>query len=421
MGLLSAFVEKTYFYPLNHRPAGDTEDLCFQARGNCFYPLIKDGDILHIQHMGGSALQIGDLALVKRPRGVFALQLVLRKTPCDERPAVKTEGVMLHASEEAASEERLFGRIAAIDRERGTKRCNHRLARLSHMIYFGARPWIMIFLCIRKILSLFHPRFFVGDPESSLRCVAEKFNEDDEVVYHSQRAFEGLDEHEQYLVEQFMRRRGKVLNIGCGAGREAFAFAELGFEIVGIDFAPQMIAAARRHAPSDGKSIRFEVKSATDLDYPPDSFNYVFMGGGVYSLIPTRELRIDTLKKIGELLTPNGTLFFSAFYRRGSVLSRVSLYSAFRRVGKLFLKGRLHAEPGDILVRYVSPVGRPSNLCFLHLFKDAGEVLEEVSSAGLEGFEDKESGYWVVKPCREGEEHDPGQIPEVHETVSGSW
>ena len=407
MGLLSALVEKTYFYPLNHRRAGDIEGLYFRARGDGFYPLIKDGDILHIQHMGGSALEVGDLALVERPGGAFALRLVLRKTPCDEWRAVETEGAVLNENEGVLGGERLFGRIATIDRGGGTKRSGDRLARLSHTIYFGARPLIMIFLFTRKILSLFHPKFFVRDPESSLSCVAQKFNEDEAVLYYSQRAFEGLDEHEQHLVEQFMGQRGRVLNIGCGTGREAFALAELGFEVVGIDVAPQMIAAARRHALSDGKNIRFEVKSATDLDYSPHSFDYVFISEGVYSLIPTRDLRIDVLKKIGELLTPNGTLFLSALYGRNSVLSRVFLYSVFRRIAKPFWKKRLHSEPGDILVRYVFPLGTASKLCYLHLFKEAGEVLEEVSSAGLEGFEDKQSGYWIVRPMSDGNNQGP--------------
>ena len=402
MGLSSTFIEKTYFHPLSDLGARDRGQRCFQARGDGLYPLIKDGDILHIQHMGGSVLHIGDLALVERRQGVLALRLILRKTLCDERPAVETERTVLNGNKEVVRGERLFGRITAIDRGGGTKRCDHRLARFSHMIHFGARPLTMIFLFIRKILCLFHPKFFVRDPESSLRGVAEKFNEEDQVVYHSQRAIEGLDAHEQHFVEQFMRRRGRVLIIGCGAGREAFAFAELGFDVVGIDVASQMITAARRHALSDGKTIRFEVKSATDLDYPPESFNYVFMSEGVYSCIPTRDLRIDVLKKIGELLAPDGDLFFSAFYRRDSVFSRVFLYSAFRRITKPFLKNRLHSEPGDTLVRHVSPVGTSSKLCYLHLFKDASEALEEVSAAGLEGFEDKQSGYWIVRQLKEG-------------------
>ncbi len=381
MELASALIKKTHFLPIEHWASRDRDQLYFQARGDGFHPVIKDGDILHIQQMGSSALRVGDLALVERPMGVFALRLILWNADCDGST---------------------LGTITAINRERRTKRRDHRLARLSHIINFGARPLITIFLFIRKILSLFHPKFFVKDPELSLRCVAEKYNDPEEVDFYSHRAIEGLDEQEQHLLEQFMRRRGKVLNIGCGAGREAFAFAELGFEVTGIDVAPGMIAEAKRHAQTSGLNIRFEVKSATGLDYLPDSFDYVFVSEGVYSFLPTRDLRIKILRRIGELLTPDGILLFSASYNGNSVLSRVSLYSAFRRLAKPLLKERLHSEPGDVLVKHVSHVGTPSTLCYLHFFTDATEVMDEITSAGLDGFEAEKSGFWIVSPVREG-------------------
>ncbi len=389
MNGITGLLEKTYFYPVNHVDSGDVGHLLFHTQGDGLYPLIRDGDILHI-HATSSNLHVGDLALLESQSGQLCIHLVLA-------------GMMGQNGAERPSEPaRLVGRIAAIGRNGQTKRCNDRLARLAHITYFVIRPFILFFLVTRKIFSLFQPRFFVKDVESSLRTVAQKFNEEEEVFHHAQWAFDGLDEPEQHLVEQYMQRRGRVLNIGCGAGREAFALGELGFEVVGVDVAPRMIEAASRLAASRGQDIRFEVKSGTNLDYLPHSFDYVFMAEGVYSLIPTRDLRIDVLRNIGKLVTPKGTLLFSALYRRTAVLSRVSLYSVFRRIAKRFLDRRLHSEPGDTLVRYVSPASKASTLCYVHLFTDGGEVWEEVSSAGLDGFEDKQNGYWVVRPLKAG-------------------
>jgi SAM-dependent methyltransferase len=230
--------------------------------------------------------------------------------------------------------------------------------------------------------------------------VAEKFNDAEEVLHYSQRTFEGLDAQERLLVEQFMGCSGRVLDIGCGAGREAFALAELGLDVVGIDVAPDMIAEAKRHAQTFRKNIHFEVKSATTLDYPLNSFKYVLLSAGVYSHIPTRQLRIDMLRKINDLLTPDGIFFFSVLYRKHS-LSRISIYDAFRKITKPILNERLHSEPGDALVRYVSPVGTPSKLCYVHFFKDPSEVLEEIALAGLDGFEDEKSGYWIVRSLKQ--------------------
>ncbi len=393
MGRIPTLIEKTYFYPLNHRCADDSETVRVQARGNGLYPMIKDGDILVVQQVSQTDLQVGDLALLQRPSGEIALQFVMRKAR--EKAYVNAGRNRLNG------DERLVRRIGAIDREGQRKTCDDRLARLAHVMYFSTRPLIRVLLIVKRILSLLHPKFFVGNPASSLRCVAEKFNDAEEVLHYSQRVFEGLDEQERLLVEQLMSDRGRVLNIGCGAGREAFALAELGFDVVGIDIAPHMIAEAKRHAQTSGMTVNFEIKDATALDLPPNSFDYVLLSAGVYSHIPTRQLRIDMLKKINDLLTPNGSIFFSVLYRTGSSFSRISLYDAFRRLARPILKQRLHSEPGDILVRYVSPVGTATKLCYVHFFKDPSEVLEEIALAGLDGFEDGKSGYWIVRPRSE--------------------
>lgn len=404
MNGITGLLEKTYFYPVNHGASSDVGHLLFRTRGDGLYPLIKDGYVLHI-HATSADLHLGDLALLKDHSGRLHVRFVLKRMMAQ------------NGAERPPEPARLIGRIAAISRNGQTKRCDNRFARLSHVTYFFVRPLMLIFLVMRKILSLFQPKFFVKDAESSLRTVAQKFNEEEEVLHYSQRAFEALDEQEQHLVKHYMQRKGRVLNIGCGAGREAFAFAELGFQVVGIDVAPRMIEAARCIAASRGQNIRFEVKSAANLDYLPHSFDYVFMSEGVYSLIPTRDLRIDVLRNIGKMLHPYGTLFFSPLYRRPNVLSRVCLYNAFRRIAKRLLSRQLHSEPGDTLVRYVSHASKASTLCYMHLFTDGSEVWNEVLSAGLDGFEDQQSGYWVAKPCIKGGEHDFAQFSQVCENI----
>lgn len=386
MKVFAGLLEKTYFLPLSHLSSGDNSCLFFQTRGDGLYPLIKDGDILKVQQTSPSELQAGDLTLLERPSGQLAVHCVLKNRN------------RLNGYKGPVRTGKLVGRVVTVDRNGQTNRRTDRLARLSHFIYFSAKPFLIIPLIGGKVLSLLHPRFFVKDPVSSLRGVVEKYNDTTEVRYYSHRAFEGLDEKEQHLVEQFMGQRGRVLNVGCGAGREAFALARQGFDIVGVDVAPLMIEEAKRHAQTSGINVHFEAQDATALGYPPNSFDYVLISEAVYSHIPTRQLRINTLKKIRNLLVPNGIMFFSVLYRKSSFLSRFSLYSAFLQIAKPLVKKRLHFELGDILVRYVSPVGTQSKLCYLHFFKDAAEVLEELSSAGLDGFEHNQSGYWIVKP-----------------------
>jgi SAM-dependent methyltransferase len=189
---------------------------------------------------------------------------------------------------------------------------------------------------------------------------------------------------------------GRLLDVGCGVGREAFAFASRGYDVLAIDVAPGMIEKATCQTIPDDLRVEFRVLDVTELDDGVGEFDYVFFSEGVYSLIPTRRMRIETLSRAAALLAPGGSIFLSALLRRPTYASRIALQGAIFRISKKLLGRPRHFEPGDRMSRYVSPVGDPSKLCYIHLFKSPAEVKEEIGVAGLDGFLDQVSGYWVL-------------------------
>jgi 2-polyprenyl-3-methyl-5-hydroxy-6-metoxy-1,4-benzoquinol methylase len=63
---------------------------------------------------------------------------------------------------------------------------------------------------------------------------------------------------------------GKVLDIGCGTGEHTILLTRLGYDVLGIDFAPHAITQARENAARHGVEARFEVADAMDLSgHPP--------------------------------------------------------------------------------------------------------------------------------------------------------
>ena len=68
----------------------------------------------------------------------------------------------------------------------------------------------------------------------------------------------------------------RVLDVATGTGDLAVALAARGAEVVGVDFAEEMLAIARRKAPG----IAFEPGNALDLRYPDDSFDAATVGFG---------------------------------------------------------------------------------------------------------------------------------------------
>lgn len=63
--------------------------------------------------------------------------------------------------------------------------------------------------------------------------------------------------------------RGKVLDVGCGTGEHTILLARLGYDVLGIDFAPEAVEQARRNAEANGVEARFEVADAMNLPGEP--------------------------------------------------------------------------------------------------------------------------------------------------------
>ncbi|HEX2284357.1 MAG TPA: class I SAM-dependent methyltransferase [Mycobacterium sp.] len=63
--------------------------------------------------------------------------------------------------------------------------------------------------------------------------------------------------------------RGKVLDVGCGAGEHTILLTRLGYDVLGIDYAPHAVAYARENAAAKGVDARFAVADAMDLGDEP--------------------------------------------------------------------------------------------------------------------------------------------------------
>lgn len=263
-------------------------------------------------------------------------------------------------------------------------------------------PWLARTLggleAAARVLNPLEPPLYLGDERACLDSVRAKYSQPLDVERYAAGPA-GLEPWEEALVRAHVPPGGRVLDIGCGAGREAVGLARAGFRVVGLDIAPAMVAAARRRAAEEGLDIAFQVGSVTDLDVPPVSFDAAFWAGS-YHHVPGRPLRVRTLERLRRALVPGGVLILMVVYRgpRGRVLSRSRLVDLLRGLGRRLGLAHALSEPGDGWMREVSEASDPGRPCFFHDFDRPAEVQSEVEEAGFRA-EEAMPGWWVCRPA----------------------
>ena len=100
--------------------------------------------------------------------------------------------------------------------------------------------------------------------------------------------------------------RGRVLDVGCGAGRHALYFQERGHEVVGIDNSPLAIATARRRGRRGLRDGR--VLSVTEIGPALGRFDTVLMLGNNFGLFGGAERARRLLKRLYGLTSERARL-----------------------------------------------------------------------------------------------------------------
>ena len=96
----------------------------------------------------------------------------------------------------------------------------------------------------------------------------------------------------------------EALDAGCGTGFLSFELVARGHRVTGVDFAPAMIAEARRKATERSLAVRFEEADAEQLPFGPASFDLVISRHVLWTL-PHPQAAIDEWKRV---LRPGGRL-----------------------------------------------------------------------------------------------------------------
>lgn len=116
-------------------------------------------------------------------------------------------------------------------------------------------------------------------------------------------------------------KKGRFLDVGCGAGELLWAAKTSGWEAQGIDPSKEFIEIGRERLGVEGRVTTLE-----EANFPGDHFDAVIMSGIIEHLYDP----LETLKEIHRVLKPNGWFWFDAPNEDGFYMKLGNLYMRLR-------------------------------------------------------------------------------------------
>ena len=112
------------------------------------------------------------------------------------------------------------------------------------------------------------------------------------------------DKRDSFLLDRFTKKlpaKAKILDAGCGAGRDCMALAEKGLIPTGLDLAGNLIKLAKKHQPK----LNFIKGNFLDLPFPDNSFDGVWANASLVHLETIKEVK-QALKEFRRVMKHNG-------------------------------------------------------------------------------------------------------------------
>jgi len=97
--------------------------------------------------------------------------------------------------------------------------------------------------------------------------------------------------------------KGRVLDVGCGAGRHSLYLQGMGLDVLGIDISPLAIKVCRLRGLR-----KAEVMSIDEVNFSPNSFDTIIMMGNNFGLFGSFRKARELLKAFHKMTSPNALI-----------------------------------------------------------------------------------------------------------------
>ena len=172
---------------------------------------------------------------------------------------------------------------------------------------------------------------------------------------------------QQYQLTKFISllKGKKILDVGCGCGRDIEYFLQEGFDAMGIDLSEEMLKQARKIVPKTKlKKVDF-----TDLKFKKESFDGIWSMASLIH-IPRKEI-VKVLKGFNKILTKKGILYLSLKEGKGEENLKKPKYNNEPRTYIYFTKREMHEylkEAGFKIIN--SEINKAGDNIWLEIFAE---------------------------------------------------
>ncbi|MDP2908660.1 MAG: class I SAM-dependent methyltransferase [Nanoarchaeota archaeon] len=128
----------------------------------------------------------------------------------------------------------------------------------------------------------------------------------------------------QYHLNKFISmlpKNAKVLDAGCGSGKDAQYFNDYGLDVIGIDAAKKLIEEAKKNV----KGVKFKTMDMAKTSFKDQTFDGIWAAG---SLIHDEKCNIPTiLEELKRILKDDGVIYVAVKEGSGEEMKKEAVYN----------------------------------------------------------------------------------------------
>ncbi|MGB9928675.1 MAG: class I SAM-dependent methyltransferase [Methanosarcina sp.] len=144
------------------------------------------------------------------------------------------------------------------------------------------------------------------------------------------------------------QKDSKILDVATGTGKQAFAFAKKGYEVIGIDISEPMLNVAKKK--NKYKNAKFEIADATNLPFADNNFDVSSISFALHDM--PFSIREKVLKEMVRVTKPEGIIVIADYDLPKNKIAKFFVYYFIAVYESEYYKNFIKSDLEALLKKY---------------------------------------------------------------------